>query len=199
MVKTPCYIFIKYPSSSLVSPLCRWQVGRFVIPLYPSNTMTSLFMIQFAVPSDRSFVLISCRFALGLFSLMIFIFSYATSFARRQKGSGHCWSTNVHQHLHVVFFLGGRGSHCHVIYKIKSNKDQRRDIINGICDIQAQRVISRNERWFAISNEQHGKDVFVTLFIFLQQGLINTWVVTSIRVGNNARGVPGACSISLII
>lgn len=92
----PCYIFIECPSSSLVSPSCRWQVGGFVILLYTSTTMPSLFMIQFAVPSNRSFVLISCCFASGSFSSMIFILSCATSFARRQKGGGCCWSTDGH-------------------------------------------------------------------------------------------------------
>lgn len=46
-------------------------------------------MISFAVPSDRSFVLISCYFALGKFSSKIFIFSFSTSFARRQKGGSY--------------------------------------------------------------------------------------------------------------
>lgn len=195
--KTPCYILMKCPSSSLVSPSCWWQVGGFVIPLYPSNTMTSLFMIQFAMPSDRSFVLISCCFALRLFSLMIFIFFHTPPHLQEDKRA----VDTAHQQMDIsicmlLFLLGVRGSHCHLIYKIKSNKDLRREIINGICDMQAKRVVSRNERWCAISNEQDGKDICVTLFIFLQQGLINTWVVTSVTVGNNARGVPGACSIS---
>lgn len=35
-------------------------------------------------------------------------------------------------HLHVVvFFGGGMGGHWHVIFKIKSNRDVRLDIING--------------------------------------------------------------------
>lgn len=73
-----CYVFIKYSPSRKVSPSCGWQVGGFVIPLYPSKTMARLFMMQFAVQTDRSFVLISCCFAFGSFSLMIFRFSYGT-------------------------------------------------------------------------------------------------------------------------
>lgn len=140
--KHPCYIFIKCPSSSLVSPSCWWQVRRFVIPLYTSNPMPSLFMIQFVVPSDRSFVLISCCFASGSFSSMIFIFSCATSFTRRQKGGGCCWSTNGHLHVVVFFGGGGREGHWHVIYKIKSNRDVRLGIINNtIC------VIGQHKGW----------------------------------------------------
>lgn len=73
-----CYVFIKYSPSRKVSPSCGWQVRGFVIPLYPSKTMVWLFMMQFAMQTDRSFVLISCCFALGSFSLMIFRFSYGT-------------------------------------------------------------------------------------------------------------------------
>lgn len=94
--KTPCYVLIKCLSSSLVSPSRWWQPGGFVIPLYTLNTMPSLFMIQFAVPGDRSFVLISCCFASGSFSAMIFILSCANSFARTQKGGGCRGSTNGH-------------------------------------------------------------------------------------------------------
>lgn len=90
--------------------------------------MPSLFMIQFAVPSDRSFVLISCCFALGSFSGMIFILSFATSFARRQKGGG--WSTTGHCAF-AFFWRGQGGDHWHVIYKIKSIKDLSRGVING--------------------------------------------------------------------
>lgn len=165
----PCYIFIKCPSSSLVSPWCWWQVGGFVIPLYTSNTMPSLFMIQFAVPSDRSFVLISCCFASGSFSLMIFIFPRATSFARRQKGVGSCWSTNGRLAFACCcFFGGGMGGHWHVIYKIKSNRDVRLGIINSTsCVICRHKGSLAGTRGVVRSNEQDGRGDCVVLLFFL--------------------------------
>lgn len=34
-----CYVFVKYSPSRKVSPSYGWQVGGFVIPLYPSKTI----------------------------------------------------------------------------------------------------------------------------------------------------------------
>lgn len=132
--------------SSQVSPSCRWQVGGFVIPLYPSKTMPWLFMMQFAMQTDRSFVLISCCFALGSFSLMIFRFFIWHLICKKTKGGR---GGAVQQTDRGPFAFWGRWL---VIYKIKSIKDLSRGIINGIRCLTREHKgsLTRIGEWSAI-------------------------------------------------